>query len=61
MRLISVKSVVQIYLSLNKQKFNTILLQRLKKTEYSKTFSLKVKRTAHNGKDVSSIPIYFFI
>ena len=43
MRLISVKSVVQIYLSLNKQKFNTILLQRLKKTEYSKTFSLKGK------------------
>ena len=43
MRLISAKSVVQVYLSLS----------------YYRTFSLKVKRTAHNGNDVGSSPTQF--
>ena len=43
MRLISAKSVVQVYLSLRK----------------CGTFSLRVKRTAHNGNDVGSNPIQF--
>jgi len=43
MRLISAKSVVQVYLSLRE----------------CRTFSLRVKRTAHNGNDVGSNPIQF--
>lgn len=46
MCLISAKSVVQIYLSLNQGRD-------------ARTFSLKVKRTAHNGNDVGSNPIQF--
>jgi hypothetical protein len=46
MCLISAKSVVQIYLSLNQE-------------SRCRTFSLKVKRTAHNGNDVGSNPIQF--